>query len=423
MTGKTTRGANPPYFLPALYAVVPTFGALLWLIWALVTGQIYETYVSLLSIFQSFVMIWALLLGLSRTKFLKAPAMWERGALLIIVAILVYGFIGPAVDAEHGAIELVLRLFLVVVAISIAYLISRYDRRMVDAFIWAVIAAPLLHFPLLVVLYFGYFDHPNVNWLGGPVGFWHVRLWGMTLAGSLAMAIGFAPQLSQKGMQKQVLYWAAVTLLWAMLFWSGSRAGVLGVCGAYLISLALFWRVMSKTILPFIVTIVIGAGLSVLPGNPLPMYGMFNSLAETVGSATLDGATGGRLTMWRDALSLVAQHPLLGWGFDQYRFNTFGQFDEAIQPHNIIINLLLDVGIVGTICVVAVVFSYWLKGLLSILRDETASYKIGAFTALNALLAISLVDGALYHPDPSTLIAILFAILLATPRPVASPGQ
>ncbi|MHA3916492.1 O-antigen ligase family protein [Halovulum sp. GXIMD14793] len=400
-----------PVFLPVLLASIPTVGAISWLALGSLDGPRNQSVINLFPAFQMLTIFVAILFGLTRANFVKAP---PAPILLGLIGAAGVILLGLALNASHpmdGAIELLLRLIFVVLAISVAFLCSRFDRRLWDAFGKAVFFLPLVHLPILVLLYLLYIDEPSMNWLGGPVGYEHVRLWAIFLATALAM--GF-------GMSRGPVLWLGAVLLWAMLFWSGSRGSLVGIVAAYALSLALFWPQMRASLLPFLATAAVGAGLSLIPKLPMFSYGLITSFNRTVEATSADAFAGGRMRAWSAALDYFREHPVIGHGFDHYRYLTKGTEVEWLHPHNFPLQLLVNLGILGAICVAGVLLYYWLRGTSHTRADRDAT-RIGAFTALNTLLAISLVDGVLYHPEPMTMVAVLFGMVFATPRVMDSP--
>lgn len=405
--------SKPPFYLPAILAVTPALGAISWLLLGSLDGPRNQSVIDLLPLFQMLGIFLAVLYGITREGFLRRPPVPVAAALGLSAVVILAGLTLNATHPAAAATELLLRLALIALAVATIYLCQRFDRRLWDAFGTAILLIPIVHLPVLVLLYLLYIDEPAMNWLGGPVGFEHVRLWGAILATALAM--GF-------GMRRGPFLWGVATVLWALLLWSGSRGAVLGLGAAYLLSLALFWRQMRGSVLPFVATAAAGAGLSLLPKLPMVSYGLIPTLLKTVEASSGDDATGGRLSMWRDAFDYFTQHPVIGHGFDHYRYLTEGTETEWLHPHNIVLQLLVDLGIVGALCVAGALLFYWARGLGKALADRDPT-RIGAFTALNALVAMSVFDGTLYHPETTTLVAVLFGMLLAHPRTMDSPAR
>lgn len=407
-----TQETRPPapMILVWIYALIPTIGALIWLL----AGDGAELRrsgmpVDILPVIYLVALLAALRAGISQDGFLRLPSLADRLALGGFLLLTLGGLALVAVDPVHGAIELGLRALMILTAVFLAYLIAKSGPRFETALTWGVFAHVVLHLPILALFYLLFIGDPQINWKGGPIGFWHVRIWGMFLAAAIAVGVGLV--LRTPGLPQRLALWAVIAVLIGLLFWSGSRAPVLGLAISGALSLLLFPRRVAPILLPFAASTALGIALSFLPEIPNAAYGILNSLDETVNSETLDGTSGSRLTMWRDALVLVEQRPLFGHGFDQYRFVNFGRFEWALQPHNEAINFLVQSGLIGTALIAFLAIRFWLRAYLAI-RRSASSARIGAFTALNTLIVISFFDGSLYHPEPLTLAALLAALAL-----------
>ncbi len=408
-----------PMILAWFYALLPVIGGIIWL--AAGADSKLRTSgmpIDMLPVISLIALIAALRAQLSRHNFLRLPSIWDRSALILFLAITAYGLAFVAVDPMHGVAELGERALTVLTAALLSFLIYRAGQKFESGLNWAVFLHVVLHLPILAVFYVYFIDDPRLNWKGGPIGFWHVRIWGMFLAVGIVMGVGLI--LRSETATRKIVLWALVAVLIGLLFWSGSRASALGMIGSLVFATVLFPKRMLPVWPPLALAAAVGIALSFVPEIPNSTYGILNSLAETVESENLDGTSGGRLTMWRDALTLVEQRPLLGHGFDQYRFVNFGRFEWALQPHNEVINMLVQSGVIGLFLIAFLMFRFWLKGYLRIRRSMSVA-RMGAFMGLNTLLIISLFDGSLYHPEPLMLAAILSAILLQPGADMDSP--
>lgn len=418
---RTIRPALPaPYFLLWFYALIPAIGGMVWLAIDNPDLRLMGMPIDILPVFQGLFIILAFITGLPRSGFVRAVR-FDLAVLAILGAVLAWGLIRVAPEPMHGLAELFARVVVVVVAICMAYLCTAHGPDFAESAAMAVLLHVVLHLPVLVVIYVLFADEAAINWTRGPGGFWHVRVWAMFLAAAIAITLGFS--LGVRPGPARWGVWAGLAMLWALLFWSGSRGSIAGLGAGYLLAVLIFPRQLVATLVPMLGAAVIGAGLSLLLVVPDATYGIFNGVAESVASENLDRASGGRLTLWGDALTLVAQRPWLGHGFDQFRFINFGEFHWTLQPHNEILNLAVQVGVVGTLCVLALALRYWGLMVRSVRQSGGRPDLLGAFIAINALIAISMVDGSLFHIETLTLAALLSGILLARPSRMDTAPQ
>ncbi|HEY4246036.1 MAG TPA: O-antigen ligase family protein [Lacunisphaera sp.] len=249
-------------------------------------------------------------------------------------------------------------------------------------------------------------------WLGGrgPVPLYaHYRIFGLhTISGSIA-AIALVIQ-SWDSPRKRNWWFAAGAVNWAGLLWSGGRAPMV----ALVVPLAAWWIVGNATLRRRLAKngsglLTAGLLLSLALWTPRPELGWWNALHRTtaanVGPAlSISAITSTRSDFWRESLERVILRPWLGHGADSYRFLT-PKLDGQ-QPHNFILQLLLDVGVIGTVAALLFLSALILKAA----RRAVAERGVGPTAPWLALVLASLIagllDGVFYH-----LVALLPATI------------
>ncbi len=397
---------RPPLFLPLLFAAAPSIAALTWFAFGDIAKLRDKAPIDPTPFFEMLTIFLAVLYGLGRSGFLQRPPRPILILLGILAVVICAGFVLNAPQPIEGLMELLLRLALVAFAVSIAFLCTRFDPRLWDRFTLAIFIMPLLHLPILVVLYVLYIDEPAMNWLTGPIGYEHVRIWGMILGVSLAVGV---TRFQGPWM------WIGAALIFTMLFWSGTRGAVLGFTLAYGLTLILFWTQMRGSLFPVIATVAVGASLSLIPRLPMISYGMIRAVEKSIDGSS--DPTAGRLELWSNAWNWYIQNPIIGHGFDQFQYLNLDTTKPWLQPHNIVLQLLVDLGAIGALCVAAILLWYWLRATGMALADR-ARNRIAALTGINAIIAMSFLDGSLFHPELTILFAMCFGIAYATPRPM-----
>lgn len=125
------------------------------------------------------------------------------------------------------------------------------------------------------------------------------------------------------------------------------------------------------------------------------------------------GFDSGRLWMWGESLWEIARHPLFGQGPEAYM--TSGCCLRSVrQPHNVILQLMMEFGIIGCAILGVVVWRTVkrLGGPVVLLRRVTSSDSslvLAAATA--AYLAYGMIDGVFYHPMPMLHLALFCGLL------------
>ena len=314
-------------------------------------------------------------------------------------------------------------------ALALAGVILRAGPGAGRQLVQALAAQPLVHLPLLVLLYALYAGDPGHNWLGGPVGFWHVRAWGVILAAALAAALGLYAS-ARPGLAGHLTWVVIFVLLSGLLCFSGTRGGVLGVGVAVAVCAATLGRPLWRRLPVFVLSALAGAALSLLPTPPIEDWGLTNSLSEfradtgelltappePGGPEPSGPETGSRLSLWAESLDLIRVRPLLGYGHDQFRYHYSQGPDQVTHPHSLPLQALVDFGVIGAAALALLLLSLWVRGAVAARRAPDDG-RAGALLAVTTIYAAALVDGALYNVETIAIAAIALAVLLAPRAP------
>jgi O-antigen ligase len=94
----------------------------------------------------------------------------------------------------------------------------------------------------------------------------------------------------------------------------------------------------------------------------------FDVLQANSATRGIDSGLTGRIEMWAFFLSLFAERPLFGYGFDMSRFYAVNYLSDGLgSAHNSYITLLFDFGIVGfSVYIILLIFA-----LITALRSRT----------------------------------------------------
>ena len=145
-----------------------------------------------------------------------------------------------------------------------------------------------------------------------------------------------------------------------------------------------------------------------------------DSLFARAQQGQLTGGTG-RLQLWADVLRAIGERPWLGYGPDGHRVlgccGAYGPYiAKTSQPHNVVLQLLEEFGLIGTILVGALAARLARqqakpRGWRTLARENE---DIAALIAVLAgMLAFGLVDGPFYYPVPLMVLAALGGLLMA----------
>ena len=179
-----------------------------------------------------------------------------------------------------------------------------------------------------------------------------------------------------------------------------------------------------KLLIILVTTAVIGFYLSdVFATSSLGADRLIQTAAN---SESMDQYSSGRLTLWQDALALIASRPWFGLGPDGYLLETSPRWAGTVQPHSFLIQAVVSWGFVGGALAVAllltaaVLIGWKLRTQRS--EDPYGRHFIGFWLAL-MLGIFSVVDGTLYHALPMAFTAIGLALAIPVPKSVARASQ
>ncbi len=125
-----------------------------------------------------------------------------------------------------------------------------------------------------------------------------------------------------------------------------------------------------------------------------------------------------RLAIWSDAIRAIIERPWFGYGPEGYILSRCCNPSVA-QPHNFLLQFLLEVGTIGTGLMVLALASMvrspgGVRGIIGSLESDSSM--LGLLAVLLSFLAYATIDGLLYHAIPVMHFAVFTSLLVATMR-------
>jgi O-antigen ligase len=234
------------------------------------------------------------------------------------------------------------------------------------------------------------------GWMTFPV-YWSARIFGgHQFAGCVAALALLALPATQRRWRLLLILTAVV--VWTGLAWSGSRAAAVGMAA----TLGLwFWRGSHpdrRVLLRWVpVLALLGLLLSFPLGAPYAQLGWRDAFSRTVQATSVEAVSSERSKFWAVVWQHVGQSPWTGHGADAYRFIHPKQ--NGSQPHNLILQWLLEYGVLGTIPL-GLLLLRGLRSLLPIRAPSTPAVRpspVWAAAALAGATAYGLFEGVFYH--------------------------
>lgn len=214
-----------------------------------------------------------------------------------------------------------------------------------------------------------------------------------------------------------------IGLLAVAMIGSGSRGSLLAlvvsIAVTFLLSLALGHRrkfvLMSAVAMAGIVVFVFSSSL--VPASSLER---FNLLLHGTETQVENSSAGTRLFYWRQSLALFSEHPLVGSGTGGFAWFVSGG-DAREYPHNIVLELAAETGIVG-LTIFACLMLFIVQNLLSALHVSALieGFNRSLLVTLFAILTFELV-GAMLSGDLNDGRGLwaLFGVIIAVSKRVS----
>lgn len=272
--------------------------------------------------------------------------------------------------------------------------------------IWAVLAIGTFAYFGLFVAYVSYNDLRSAEWISHFPGFnniRHVAFLGLIgFSGGLAYAI-----LSDQSPNRALLPFRGLPIgiaAMVLVLWTGSRGPLLAT--SFLTLCCVFYfQERRRTILIyssicFLVGIVVVSQLPI----PNPIYGLLQAFGiADVRAESLNGASSGRLEVWRYTYEEAVKRPFFGWGINQYSHFLPDGRERMFHPHNYPLQLLFASGFVGALLIVVAAASLVWECRNALRRNAQKFNGI----MVGTLMLYSLYDGILYFAYPMMIFTLV----------------
>lgn len=240
------------------------------------------------------------------------------------------------------------------------------------------------------------------TWLPYHGNIRHVAYHGM-LAACCGFALGTAA-----GRFRLVGYLGALVALFGLAYF-GARGALLAwmasaVVIAYLLAAK---RVMVTASL----LLALSLGLASVAND----YWRKSPVAGTVTSRiqTGDVLDSGRIAIWRQSSVAIRENPIFGYGPDGYRTSECCT-RQVVQPHNVLIQLLLESGLVGLAAAIWLVWKSFRQSISDLMKDRALNRSCETQVCLAGTICgffvYSLIDGLFFHAVPLLVFAIITAL-------------
>ena len=354
------------------------------------------------------VIICALFSGFQPLRMLRAAPAWAQATLVVLITVAFCSAFVAAPDEGTAVGRTFLWLIHLLFGLGFAHLVRRCEPFFSRHF-WPAVVVGLCGYVVLLMFFVWMIPDPaTFGWAHLRLAVVNIRQVGFYSAVGAAAALGLS--FFQSRWILYIAWGAAASLLLAISFWSGTRGSILAVWIACLA--AMVWYPPLRTLFA-IGTVAacnaIGAVLSLVHSVPDSHYGMAR-LAVSAATRTAEDFSSGRLSQWLGAVRAVRERPLFGYGESQFRLIVPESMGAYNHPHNAVLQIALQWGVVGTVCfgALAGLVLWWCHLAVREGRKED----LPPFLVLVSLLAMSLYEGTLYHTYPIMMIAVSIAAIV-----------
>jgi O-antigen ligase len=341
----------------------------------------------------------------------NGPPRIALGALAIWLAVAIFTAAFVAPDLISGIRWTAHWIVHLVFGFSIAFLCSSSLR--VRDFTLSYLAGFLLYaliFLIYAILNWG----EAIDWVHNLPAAIHIRHVGIYAAAMTGMSVG--AMASARGWRAWGFAFGLAAVGFALGLWTGSRGMALSVVAATIVGVALVPEMRRlKAWGGAVLCLLIGlAAVAWLPTPNAKMMGV----ARTVSATTEHELTTGRTEIWKNVIHAVERHPVFGYGPGQ--MPVVAPYYTMGQAHNLILEVLLSWGLVGFVADLVVVLFYLRRALPAVRQD--GDLLAAPFVAMTSILALSMIDAAMFHVLPVSIFAACAGMIVAGRPKMRSGG-
>lgn len=226
---------------------------------------------------------------------------------------------------------------------------------------------------------------------------------GLTLTLALPMAWYLAHKSQRFWLRIGYRLYLPVVFLAVLL--TSSRASFIALLVAFFYVIWTFGRLSMLRRCVLWTSMVVGGYwvLTLVPASTWDRLG-------TIGSELGAGGLGGRISIWYDALRVLAENPLLGVGTGAFREGLLSVHGYEAAAHNLFLSILVEQGLIG-FCLFASLLIFLFVGLKHLSADARAMWLFVLLTWLTGVMTLSWT-----YRKPTWLIVGLLATAVAGRR-------
>ena len=362
--------------------------------------------------------------NISLFAIVKRWPIWARLVFLVLamVAILTAGT--ATADPVSALVRTSIWLLHLGFGLALFGLTEQALRNTAISTLWAWMLGGVIAYAAGLAIFVALIPNPQTfEWMLFNFGVTNVRQ--LSFYATVGCAIAYGLFLTTKHAQRMVSALLIAVVPMTIILWSGTRSGIIALFFGLLIlqlTLRSTRSVSSFAFLPL--AFVLAVPLSLIYRAPSPAMGFERMWSDSARDG-LDAKTSGRLELWKGALEKIPEKLFFGYGESQFRLVVKANQGTYNHPHNSIIQIIFQWGLVGASCFFALFGFAWFQ--LWRVAKQLPEAGVPAYMVVSSLFGFSLVEGSLYHTWPVMIMAGVTAIALgarsAALKPAAPVGS
>ncbi|MGS0682887.1 O-antigen ligase family protein [Shewanella sp. 125m-7] len=204
----------------------------------------------------------------------------------------------------------------------------------------------------------------------------------------------------------------------ALLIWLGGRGSLIAYFSTVSIYIA-YLLYQRQLVLKYLVLLLILIISSIFLADWVSIFNwngpgrFFTSIEVNNVEEGLNKLSSNRIAIWTQTINAITETPWFGLGPEGYRFHPEHVF--GLQPHNVILQMLITYGVVGG-ALIAYLYYSMIQTAMKQVSDKTSGSNLESTMALIVIVSLSihgLVDGTFYHAQPLYYLILSVAVLVA----------
>ena len=264
------------------------------------------------------------------------------------------------------------------------------------------------HFFTLLCMWY-YLPNPmDYNWMTGLYFFSHIRHLADFL--SICFLSAFFLMYQSKNITQKILWLITVIIILSTILWTGSRAAYFSL----FISIIVFLFIYKKywvNIAIVLCTTLVSMWLSTLFKVSNIALGFVSSFHRSVGhSYSVDQVASGRTSLYKEVFEFFSYHPIWGNGGDAVmQLNIYATGTFFLQAHNSILQILIEFGVVGLLCVLFVLY----RVMMGFKYNKLTNHQIYSLIIVLNIMVAALLNGGAYYVVTISLMCFFIAAIYA----------